>query len=112
MVLGTSLANALQGAGASVFSRASKVKERHMKFSRPIVASIALLFLSTAVPGAAAPAGDPIEIPVILPLTGQASVVGKRQQTTLAPGGDQVNKSGGVGGRPVKFVVQDDQSNP
>src|SRR3974377_1941768 len=103
MVLGTSLANALQGAGASVFSRASKVKGRHMKFSRPIVASIALLFLSTAVPGAAAPAGDPIEIPVILPLTGQGSFPGKSEQSSLALVEDQVNKSGGVGGRPVKF---------
>ncbi len=75
------------------------------------VAALAALIAGT-VPGAAAPAGDPIEIPVILSLTGPASFLGKSEQSSLALVEDQVNKTGGIAGRPIKFVVQDDQTNP
>lgn len=57
-------------------------------------------------------AADPYEIDVLLPLTGPATFIGKGMATGIAAAEAVVNKSGGVNGRPVKFVIQDDQSNP
>jgi branched-chain amino acid transport system substrate-binding protein len=57
-------------------------------------------------------AADPVEIEAILPLTGQAAFIGKASAEGLKAAENIVNKSGGIGGRPVKFVVADDQSNP
>jgi branched-chain amino acid transport system substrate-binding protein len=57
-------------------------------------------------------AADPFEINAILAVTGTASFLGKAQVQALSVLEDQVNKTGGIGGRPIKFVVADDQSNP
>lgn len=60
----------------------------------------------------AAPAADPVEIPAIIPLTGQGAFIGKAYQTSFAALEAEVNKSGGIQGRPLKFLIQDDGSNP
>lgn len=60
----------------------------------------------------AAPAADPYEINVIVPLTGIGAFLGKNEAAALAIVEKNVNASGGVRGRPVKFVIEDDQSNP
>lgn len=57
-------------------------------------------------------AADPFEINAILPLTGAASFLGKEEAGALAVIEDVVNKGGGIGGHPVKFSIQDDQSSP
>lgn len=57
-------------------------------------------------------AADPFPINAILPLTGPAAFLGKEEASALGVIEDVVNKSGGIGGRPVKFVIQDDQSSP
>jgi branched-chain amino acid transport system substrate-binding protein len=57
-------------------------------------------------------AADPLEIHTILPLTGPGAFLGKQQQLAASVVEDLVNKSGGVHGRPIKFVIEDDQSNP
>ena len=56
-------------------------------------------------------AADPYEINVIVPLSGPAAFIGKEEVNGLSVLEDMVNRSGGVRGRPIKFVVQDDQSN-
>ncbi len=45
-------------------------------------------------------------------MTGGAAFVGKEISEALHVVEDSVNKSGGVRGRPVKFVIGDDQTNP
>jgi len=60
----------------------------------------------------AAVAVDPYEINVILPLTGTYAFVGKGSEAGLAGVEHVVNASGGVNGRPIKFVVTDDASSP
>jgi branched-chain amino acid transport system substrate-binding protein len=57
-------------------------------------------------------AADPFEINVILPLTGAGAFIGKEEVAALEVLEASVNKSGGISGRPIKFVVVDDQSNP
>jgi branched-chain amino acid transport system substrate-binding protein len=75
-------------------------------------------FLSAALCAAvlAAPLGasaaDPFEINAILPVTGAGAFLGKEESEALALIETITNKSGGIGGRPIKFVIQDDQSNP
>ena len=57
-------------------------------------------------------AAEPFSIYVDLPLTGQAAFIGTQTAKALAALEDYVNARGGIKGRPVKFVVDDDQSNP
>jgi branched-chain amino acid transport system substrate-binding protein len=70
----------------------------------------ALLLAVTTLPLAGG-AADPYEINAILPQTGQASFLGTAATATLGVIADLVNKSGGIAGRPIKFAIQDDQSN-
>jgi branched-chain amino acid transport system substrate-binding protein len=62
--------------------------------------------------GAAANAADNYEINVILPLSGGASFLGKAEQQSLQLVEKSTNDTGGIQGRPLKFVFHDDQSSP
>lgn len=57
-------------------------------------------------------AAEPFEINVILPLTGAGAFIGKEEAAALELLEANVNTSGGIRGRPIKFVVVDDQSSP
>jgi len=61
---------------------------------------------------ATAPAADPFEINVILPLTGPQTFQGVGSEQGLEGVQALVNKSGGINGRPIRFVFEDDQSIP
>jgi branched-chain amino acid transport system substrate-binding protein len=79
---------------------------------RRFAATLATAFLIStlaSVPAAAQQA--PYEINVILALTGPAAFIGKAELQSLQLLEPIVNKAGGIGGRPVKFVVVDDASN-
>lgn len=54
----------------------------------------------------------PIEIDAIISLTGPIAFVGKEASTGLAVAENAINKAGGINGRPIKFVIHDDQTNP
>jgi branched-chain amino acid transport system substrate-binding protein len=60
----------------------------------------------------AARAAEPVEVNVILSLTGPGAFLGKNESTALGVVEQTVNKAGGINGRPVHFVIQDDQSSP
>jgi branched-chain amino acid transport system substrate-binding protein len=57
-------------------------------------------------------AADPFEINVIVPLTGAGAFLGKEEAESLSLVERNVNAVGGVRGRPIKFIVADDESNP
>lgn len=57
-------------------------------------------------------AADPAIIPVILPVTGPGAFVASVEVNALNIAEAMINKSGGVHGRPIKFDVEDDQSDP
>src|SRR5580698_5171447 len=69
----------------------------------------ASLLMAMAMPSSAA---DPYEIDVILPLTGPGAFLGNGEAAGLGVLEAAVNKSGGIAGRQIKFVIQDDQSSP
>jgi branched-chain amino acid transport system substrate-binding protein len=75
------------------------------------IASLAFAALLATIPlgGSAA---DPFEINVILAETGSAAFLGKSQAVALGILEQQVNAAGGIAGRPIKFAIADDQSNP
>ena len=58
------------------------------------------------------PAAVPVDIPVILPLTGAGSFIGIAYQDNLRALQDEVNARGGIRGRGVRFVFHDDETNP
>lgn len=74
--------------------------------------AFALLALALAALPHSGAAADPFAINVILALTGQGTFIGQEQQAAITALETTVNRAGGIGGRPVKFVVHDDQSNP
>lgn len=79
-------------------------------FFMGIGAAIAALAAIAIAPPARA--AQPYEINVILPLTGPAAFLGKGEETSLHLAEKAINASGGIHGRPVKFVIQDDGTSP
>jgi branched-chain amino acid transport system substrate-binding protein len=59
-----------------------------------------------------ASAAQSIDIPVILPLTGNAAFLGQGERDSLVIQEGVVNKQGGINGSPVHYVIHDDQSSP
>jgi branched-chain amino acid transport system substrate-binding protein len=75
--------------------------------------TVAILALSLAVLARASAADQPpFEINVITSQTGAAAFLGQSVTKTVGVVESVVNKQGGIKGRPVKFVVADDSSNP
>jgi len=54
----------------------------------------------------------PFEINTMLSMTGPAAFVGARTAKAFGAIEAYVNKHGGINGRPVKIVIEDDQTNP
>jgi branched-chain amino acid transport system substrate-binding protein len=81
-----------------------------MKFKiLPLILASAFAVSGSAV-GQSSP--TPYEIDGILPLTGPQTFSGRAELQTLQIIEASVNKSGGIGGRPIHFVISDDQSSP
>jgi branched-chain amino acid transport system substrate-binding protein len=57
-------------------------------------------------------AEEPLVIHAIFSQTGAIAFVGKESATSLKVAEDTVNRSGGIGGRPINFIIHDDESNP
>jgi branched-chain amino acid transport system substrate-binding protein len=68
--------------------------------------------LATSAAHAQAPAGKPIRIGQTLSLTGPFAQTGLAHQIASQIFVERLNKSGGLLGRPVEYVVLDDQSKP
>lgn len=72
----------------------------------------ALTALLAGIPSTGRAADPPLEIPIIIPMTGPAAFLGKELADGARVAETDINRTGGVRGRPVKFVVEDDQTNP
>ena len=78
---------------------------------RPLALALGSAALLCGFPSTAG-AVDPYEINVILPLTGGFAFTAKEEGAALTAIETMVNRSGGIKGRPIKFVFFDDQSTP
>jgi branched-chain amino acid transport system substrate-binding protein len=67
-----------------------------------------------AAPALAVPAraADPVEIPVMISLTGPLAFLARDEQRAIRGIEAVVNRTGGIRGRPVKFNISDVQANP
>jgi branched-chain amino acid transport system substrate-binding protein len=70
------------------------------------------LMLSSSLSRSWAQQGDPIKIGLIIPLTGGTSQFGATMGQAAKIAESEVNGAGGVRGRPIQIVIEDDQSNP
>ena len=77
------------------------------RFAAAVLAAASLAMLSPA-----AIAADPYEINAILPLTGNIAFVGQTELQSLKALEAYVNRTGGINGRPISFVIADDQNDP
>src|ERR1700691_3067369 len=82
-----------------------------MTRSTLVTVLVGLIALVVAGPLRAAPPA-PGEVNVILPTTGPASLLGTKEAEALGVLEAMVNKTGGIGGRPLKFVIADDGTDP
>lgn len=55
-------------------------------------------------------AADPIKIGVILSVTGPASFIGEQEKNTILMLAEEINKKGGVKGRPLQVIIEDTKS--
>ncbi len=78
------------------------------------IAAVTLLVLASSVagPAGAAVAGAPVEINAMVPLTGSGAFIGTASKKDMELIEALVNGTGGIKGRPLKFVIADDQANP
>ena len=65
----------------------------------------------TTTTAAAGPTGDPIVIGAIVSATGPNAALGEQERNTLKMEQDLINAKGGVLGRPLKIVIEDDKSD-
>lgn len=82
-----------------------------MRLPRLRVPSAALLAMTAGISVAQAQPA-PLNIDVILPLTGSSAFVGAALAQTVTAFEKYANAHGGVRGQPIHFTVADDQSNP
>ena len=77
------------------------------------VMSLIVVLALIVVPASGLRAADePYVINAIVGVTGGAANQGQAEAKSLAVVEALVNKQGGIGGRPIKIVVSDDQNNP
>lgn len=58
------------------------------------------------------PSGEPIKIGAVLSLTGPGAGLGQAERTGVLLAEKAINDSGGVAGRPLKVLIEDDGSKP
>lgn len=58
------------------------------------------------------PSEDPIKVGVILPLTGAGAGLGIPARNGITLAEKQINAAGGINGRMVKLIIEDDTTNP
>jgi len=57
-------------------------------------------------------AGDPIKVGVVLPLTGEQAKFGEIEKNSFVMGVEEINNSGGINGRPIDLMMEDDTGKP
>ena len=75
-------------------------------------AGVAALLALAALPARAQTSGEPIKIGAIVSITGAGAGLGVPERNGLLLAEKAINAKGGVNGRPIKIVVEDDASNP
>lgn len=87
-----------------------KTRSKRMLVMGMVLGLFFLVMMTAAVPPAGA--AEPIKIGAITTLTGWAGFLGTSAKECLEVAVAQINAKGGVLGRPIEVLYEDDQSNP
>jgi len=77
-----------------------------------LIAGLALILSAAGVVGAQQAKGEPIKVGVVLPLTGTQAKFGEIEKNSFMMGLEEINAAGGVNGRPIQLLIEDDVSKP
>lgn len=72
----------------------------------------AMLGLSTAAASAQPASGPPIKIGAVVSLTGPGAGLGNPERAGIQLAEKQINERGGIRGRPIQIIIEDDGSKP
>jgi branched-chain amino acid transport system substrate-binding protein len=92
--------------------RGKITRRRLVGWSAKTAGALGAMMLVPAPWRAAFGAEKPYNIGSLQPLSGNAAVGGKTAVVGLQMAVDRINKSGGINGRPVNLIVEDDESKP
>ena len=79
---------------------------------RTLLKGAAALTVAAALPIRASAQGEPLKFGILTPLTGAGGQDGPRMLKAMQAVIEEVNKAGGVLGRKIETVVEDDQTSP
>lgn len=79
-------------------------------FSVWLSAAVFLAMACLPAPARAAPAGAPIKVGAVIPLTGPLQKFGEIQNNSFVMAVEEINAAGGINGRPIELLIADDQS--
>jgi len=82
------------------------------KISLSVCVALAILILTNLTYAKSKPEQDIIKFGFIGPLTGQAASYGDAQKRGIQIAVEEINSSGGINGRNIKVVFEDDQMDP
>jgi branched-chain amino acid transport system substrate-binding protein len=89
------------------FTRRGLLQSTAAAIAVPAVAPFAIAPLATARAQSSA-----LRLGVLTPLTGAGSFDGPRMLKAMQSVADEVNQAGGLAGRRIELVVEDDETNP
>ncbi len=88
-------------------------KEPNMKkITLWLVVLLSMCLMASGVTLAEEAKGDPIKVGVVLPLTGKQAKFGEIEKNSFLLALEEINNAGGVNGRPIKLLIEDDTSKP
>jgi len=79
---------------------------------RTLLRGAAAIAAASTLPVRASAQGEPLKLGILTPLTGAGGADGPRMLKAMQAVIEEVNKAGGVLGRRIETVVEDDQTNP
>jgi ABC-type branched-subunit amino acid transport system substrate-binding protein len=79
---------------------------------RTLLRGAGALAAASMIPATVRAQNEPLRLGILTPLTGAGSADGPRMLAAMQAVAKEVNAPGGVLGRQIEFVVEDDQTNP
>jgi branched-chain amino acid transport system substrate-binding protein len=90
--------------------KAGDTEESSMKrIARWVAICLATAFTLAVVANAA---DGPLKVGVVLPLTGEQAKFGEIEKNSFLMGLEEINKAGGVNGRQIELIIEDDTGKP
>lgn len=83
-----------------------------MKTTGFLAAAFGGLLATTVLAGGALAQSNPIKIGVVTPLSGTYTPIGQQVRWGLELAAKEINAGGGISGRPVNLIFEDEEANP